>query len=155
MMYGLLNLMVLATMVWNKTYGGIGDDNLFAYSGLIQTSDGGYAMSAATTSYGSGTRDFWVIKTDSYGNIQYTKTYGGMGTETPYSITQAADGSLVVAGFTNSFGAGSYDIYLVKNSVEGESGLAWIDSTANSVRLYRGANDVYWNYVRVQVWKVK
>ena len=43
-------------MVWNRTYGGTGDDNLFAYSGLIQTSDGGYALSAATTSFGSGNR---------------------------------------------------------------------------------------------------
>ena len=54
MMYGLLKLTATGNMVWNKTYGGIGDDNLFAYSGLIQTSDGGYAMSAATTSYGAG-----------------------------------------------------------------------------------------------------
>lgn len=151
----LVKLNGTGTMVWNKTYGGIGDDNLFAYSGLIQTSDGGFAMSAATTSYGAGARDFWLIKTDSYGNVQYDKTYGAMGAETPYSITQAADGSLVIAGFTNSFGAGNYDIYLVKNSVEGESGLAWVDSTTNSVRLYRGANDIYWNYVRVEVWKIK
>ena len=142
-------------MVWNQTYGGTGDDNLFAYSGLVQTSDGGFAMSAATTSYGSGNRDFWLIKTDSYGNVQYSKTYGGMGAETPYSMVQATDGSFVIAGFTNSFGNGGYDIYIVKSSFEGESGLAWTDSTANSVTVYRGANDIYWNYVRVQVWKAK
>ena len=142
-------------MVWNQTYGGTGDDNLFAYSGLVQTSDGGFAMSAATTSYGSGNRDFWLIKTDSYGNVQYSKTFGGMGAETPYSMVQATDGSFVIAGFTNSFGNGGYDIYIVKSSFEGESGLAWTDSTVNSVTVYRGANDIYWNYVRVQVWKAK
>ena len=151
----LVKLDSTGSMVWNKTYGGTGDDNLFAYTELVQSSDGGYAMTAATTSYGAGNRDFWMIKTDSYGNVQYTKTYGGMGAETPYSMVQAADSSFVIAGFTNSFGAGGYDIYIVKTSVEGESGLAWSNSTTNSITLYRGANDVYWNYVRVQVWKTK
>jgi len=37
-------------------------------------------------------------------------------------------------------------------AVEGELGLTWTNSTSNTVRLYRGANDVYWNYVRVRVW---
>jgi hypothetical protein len=150
----LVKVNATGNMVWNRTYGGTGDDNLFAYSGLIQTSDGGYALSAATTSFGSGNRDLWLIKTDSYGNTQYSKTYGGAGTDTPYSMVQANDGSFVLAGFTNSFGNG-YEVYIVKNSVEGESGLAWTDSTANSITLYRGANDVYWNYVRVEVWKIK
>ena len=139
----LVKLNGTGTMIWNKTYGGIGDDNLFAYSGLIQTSDGGFAMSAATTSYGSGTRDFWLIKTDSYGNIQYTKTYGGMGAETPYSMAQATDGSLVSAGFTNSFGGGNYDIYIAKTSVEGESGLAWTDSTANYIDVVSEAQTTF------------
>jgi hypothetical protein len=78
-----------------------------------------------------------------------------MGAETPYSMVQAADGSFLIAGFTNSFGASGYDIYIVKTSVEGESGLAWSNSTANSITLYRGANDIYWNYVRVETWKIK
>jgi hypothetical protein len=38
--------------------------------------------------------------------------------------------------------------------VEGELGLAWTNSTSNTVTLYRGANDVYWNYVRVRVWRI-
>jgi hypothetical protein len=59
-----------------------------------------------------------------------------------------------VVGYTASFGAGGNDIYLVKVGVEGESGLALTDSTTNTVTLYRGANDVYWNYVRVKIWKI-
>ncbi len=53
------------------------------------------------------------------------------------------DGAFAIAGFTNSFGAGNDDVYLVKTSTEGEIRFAWTDSTANSVMLYRGANDVF------------
>ncbi len=45
-------------------------------------------------------------------------------------MVQASDGSFVMAGFTNSFGAAGYDIYIVKTSVEGEVGLAWNDSSS-------------------------
>ena len=154
-------------MQWNKTYGGTNDDYLYAYTGLIATTDGGYALAAFTTSFGSGASrasalipgvrslDVWLIKTDSFGNMQWSKTYGGQGDDLPYSIIQTTDGAFAIAGFTNSFGAGNDDVYLIKTSTEGETGLAWTDSTANSVTLYRGANDIYWNYVRVQVWKVR
>jgi len=158
---------VNGNMQWNKTFGGTNDDYLYAYTGLISTADGGYAMAAFTTSYGSGASnasalmtgvrslDVWVIKTDSFGNTQWTKTYGGQGDDIPYSIVQTMDGAFAIAGFTNSFGAGNDDVYLVKTSTEGEIGIAWTDSTSNTLTLYRGANDVYWNYVRVQVWKIK
>jgi hypothetical protein len=43
--------------------------------------------------------------------------------------------------------------YLVKTDVE--LGLAWTDSTADTVTLYRGATDPYWNFVRVRIWKIK
>jgi hypothetical protein len=158
---------VTGNMQWNKTYGGPNDDYLYAYTGLISTTDGGYALAAFTTSFGSGAStpstlmpgvrslDAWLIKTDSFGNMQSSKTYGGQGDDLPYSIIQTSDGALVMAGFTNSFGAGNDDVYLVKTSTESETGLAWTDSTANSVTVYRGANDIYWNYVRIQVWKAK
>ncbi len=154
-------------MQWNKTYGGADNDYLYAYTGLIATTEGGYALSAFTTSYGAGggkssalmmgakSLDVWLIITDSFGNMQWSKTYGGQGDDIPYSIIQTSDGAFAMAGYTNSFGAGSDDTFLVKTGVEGETGLAWTDSTTNSVTVYRGANDVYWNYVRVQVWKVK
>jgi hypothetical protein len=154
-------------MQWNKTYGGTNDDGLYAYSGLISTTDGGYAFAAYTRSFGAGssikstiaptapTFDFWIVKTDSFGNMQWNKPYGGQGDEVPYSIVQTTDGAFAAAGFTNSFGAGSDDIYLIKTSSDGETGLAWTDTTANSITLYRGGNDINWNYVRVQISKTK
>ena len=46
----------------------------------------------------------------------------------------------------------NFDWYLIK--VDIEFGLAQIDSSANSITLYRGATDAYWNFVRVRIWKI-
>ena len=51
-------------LVWNKTYGGIHEDSV---SSLIETSDGGFALAGSTHSFGGGSGDFWLIKTDAYG----------------------------------------------------------------------------------------
>ena len=141
-------------MQWNKTYGGPNDDESPSGS-IIQTSDGGYAFEGYTNSFGSGGYDLWLIKTDSYGNKQWDKTFGGPNNENGLScVVQAADGSFVIDG-TLVYNAANSDTVLIKVNSEGESGLAWTDSTANSMTLYRGANDIYWNYVRVQLWKTK
>jgi len=96
---------------WNKTYGGPLYDQ--AYS-VIQTSDGGYALSGRTGSYGAGFYDFWLVKTDASGNMQWNKTYGGSNEEEASSVLEAFDGGYVLAGYTNSYGAGGYDFWLVK-----------------------------------------
>ena len=142
---------------WNKTYGGTGDDVADA---LVQTSDGGYALAGYTKSFGAGSHDFWLVKTDSAGNAQWNKTYGGTSMDYATALVKTVDGGYALAGYTRSFGVGLNDFWLVKTDASGnvggfESGLAWIDSSANTVTLYRGATDAYWNYVRVRVWKVK
>jgi hypothetical protein len=102
------------SMQWNQTYGGTGG---FGYEGarsLVQTSGGGYALAGFTDPYGSGYEDFWLVKTDSTGNVQWNETYGGGGHEQARSMVQTADGGYALAGYTTSFGAGSFDFWLVK-----------------------------------------
>jgi len=84
----------------------------------------------------------------------WSKPFGGTSSDFGYSVVQSSDGGYAIAGLTFSFGAGSYDVYLVKTDVYGDFGLARVDSSANTLTLYRGANDVYWKYVRVQIWKI-
>ncbi len=136
---------------WNKTYGGTDDDNALS---LLQTLDGGYALAGITQSFGSGTHDCWLVKTDSSGDIQWKRTYGGTNSDFAYyGLVRTSDGGFAICGDTQSFGASSYDIWLIKTDTE--FGLAWTDSTADTITLYRGATDPYWNYVRVRIWKIK
>jgi hypothetical protein len=147
-------------MQWNKTYGGTSDDPA---SSLVQTLDGGYALAGDTVSFGTVgvesmiSRDFWLVKTDSDGTVQWSKTYGGEGQDSAISLVQTSDGGLALAGYTDSFCPWQYetdwDFYLVKT--DGEMGLARTGLTSNSITLYRGKTDLYWNYVCVRIWLIK
>jgi len=104
------------TLQWNKTYGGGGVDTVYS---LIQTLDGGYAMVGFTQSYGAGDNNYWLVKTDARGNMQWNKTYGGMGHDSPRCLVQTNDGGYAFVGYTYSFGAGSDDFWLVKTDKNG------------------------------------
>jgi hypothetical protein len=97
--------------LWTRTYGGSGDDR--AYSSQ-QTTDGGYTIAGCTNSFGAGGFDVWLIKTDANGDTSWTRTYGGSATDRAECVQQTSDGGYVVAGATQSFGAGSYDLWLVR-----------------------------------------
>jgi len=105
---------------WTKTIGGKKAD---VGTSLIQTSDGGYAIAGFTESFGAGKWDVYVVKLDANGNLQWTKTIGGPKGDEGYSLIQTADGGYVIAGFTESFGAGKADVYVVKLDAKGN--LQW------------------------------
>jgi len=102
---------------WNRTYGGSGYDEAWS---VVQTkSDGGYALGGSTTSYGAGFADFYLVKTDSSGNLQWNQTYGGPSNDTCYSMIQTSDGGYALAGYTESYGPGPANFWLVKTDQNG------------------------------------
>jgi uncharacterized delta-60 repeat protein len=105
---------------WAKTYGGTGED---INSAIHQTSDGGYIAAGSTVSFGTGDDDFWVLKLNSDGSIAWQKTYGGIGAEIVMSIQATSDSGYIVTGYTNSFGAGGYDLLVLKLTSDGS--IAW------------------------------
>nr|MDO8097621.1 hypothetical protein [Candidatus Njordarchaeota archaeon] len=102
---------------WSKTYGGTSNDGA---SSVQQTSDGGYILAGEINSFGAGWYDFWLVKVDGSGNHQWNKTYGGTGNEAAYSVQQTSDGGYITAGYTDSFGAGMLDFWLVKTDDSGK-----------------------------------
>jgi hypothetical protein len=103
-------------IIWAKAYGGTSGDQ--AYS-VQQTSEGGYIVAGYTESFGAGYGDIFLIKTDANGNVQWAKTYGGTDWDVARSVQQTSDGGYIVAGRTGSFGAGDYDIFLIKTDANG------------------------------------
>jgi hypothetical protein len=96
------------------TYGGTGEDKAYA---LVATSDGGYALAGTIDSFGAGGGDFWLVKTDVNGVMQWNRTYGGAGDELAYSLVVTSDGGYALAGYTGSYGA--RDFLLVKTDALG------------------------------------
>jgi uncharacterized repeat protein (TIGR01451 family) len=117
---------------WHKCLGGTGTD--YAYS-IQQTSDGGYVVAGYTfstdgdVSGNHGVGDFWVVKLDAGGNLQWQKCLGGTGADNAISIQETSDGGYVVAGNTHSIDGdvsgnhGGYDSWVVKLDAGGN--LQW------------------------------
>jgi hypothetical protein len=115
---GLVKTDADGNLEWNQTYGGSGYD--YANS-LIETSDGGYAIGG---SFGAdyedpfGDRDFWLVKTDSYGNMEWNQTYGGSGYDYANSLIETSDGGYLLAGNTGLWLVES-KIWIIKTDEQG------------------------------------
>jgi gliding motility-associated-like protein len=117
---------------WQKSLGG-NQSETGGY--ILQTSDGGYIIAGASSSVGCelsgnhGEFDFWVVKLNSKGDMQWQKMYGGSKTEIAYSISQSADGGYFVAGITSSNDGdvsgnhGDIDYWIIKIDAVGK--LIW------------------------------
>ncbi len=116
----LIKLNSNGSILWSKIIGGVGNERA---NSVRQTSDGGFIIAGTTNSWGAGGNDFYLVKTDGNGNISWTKTFGGALDDVANSVKQTSDGGYIVAGETNSFGAGDIDYYLIKTDALGT--LTW------------------------------
>jgi hypothetical protein len=131
-------------ITFQKTYGGSGNER--AHS-IQLTADGGYIVAGETTSFGAGSKDWFVMKINADGIEQWTKTYGSTSADDGNSITikQTSDLGFIVAGHTESFGAGSfYDSYVIRLNNSGNvlwekrmTGSSW-DSFRDVIELSNG-----------------
>jgi hypothetical protein len=134
-------------IVWNKHLGGNGYE---VAKSIQQTNDGGFILTGYSTSsdgvvsHNNGGQDFWIVKTDSEGDIEWEKALGGSRDEVAYSIKQTRDGGYVVAGYTRSNNGyvtgnnGGQDFWIVK--LDGSGLVDWQralggsnDDVANSI----------------------
>lgn len=115
--------------LWQKMFGGSADER---GNTVAPTDDGGYIIAGRTFSFGAGLLDMYLVKTDASGNLVWQETFGGIASDEACGVAQTADGGYIVAGFTDSFGAGNFDAYLVKTDASGD--ILW-------QKTYGGAQD--------------
>jgi len=124
---------------WEKSYGGSGYDEAHA---IQQTADGGYIVAGRSSSddgditFPHGSSDYWVVKADNTGTLQWQKSLGGSNSNIARAIRQTSDGGYIVAGETNSNDGnvtgnhGNYDYWVVK--LDNTGTLQWQKSLGGS-----------------------
>ncbi len=113
-----------------KTYGGSGEDSPQA---IIATSDGGFAVLGFSNStdgdlHGKSleVNDYWLLKLDSEGELQWSKTYGGSKDDRGQSLVQTQDGGFALTGYAMSddgdasVNKGFHDNWIIKVDAQGE-----------------------------------
>jgi len=88
---------------------------------VLPTPDGGYIIAGMTETQFAGDSDIYAIKTNSIGDMVWTKSYGGYQPENAYCILATADSNYFILGYTKSYGAGNYDIWLLKINPSGDT----------------------------------
>ena len=101
---------------WIKTYGGNRDD---VANDMILTPDNGFLIIGSTSSFGFDNSQMYFLKLDSIGNIMWSKSHGGEQQEVGTSLIQTSDGGYLGVGYTNSWGEGGFDIFIVKLDANG------------------------------------
>jgi len=107
-----------AQIMFQRHYGGSGDDG---GNSVIQTSDGGYLVAGLTDSWGAGSKDIYLIKTNEYGDTTWTKHYGGYNWDDAAAVIEGTDNNFYITGGVSSFGNGATDAFLMKVSSVGDS----------------------------------
>ncbi len=95
----ILSHFLSAQVTFNNSFGGLLDERGYC---VIQSNDGGYLVCGYTSSYGSGSSDIYIIKTDQYGDTLWTMTYGGQAGDIARSVIQNKNNEYIVCGHTSN-----------------------------------------------------
>ncbi len=143
--YWIVKVDGVGNIQWENTIGGNDYDWLRS---IVQTSDGGYILGGSSLSNISGDKiensanaDYWILKIDSIGDIQWQKTIGGVQSDQLYSIQQTTDGGYILGGFSDSpisgdktgdviGSSGYYDFWIVKT--DGAGNVQWQNTIGGS-----------------------
>jgi len=107
---------------WSHCYAdGVFGSGAHFYS-VQQTSDGGFiSAGSASRFHHYDLPNFWLVKTDAVGDCVWTRVFGGSDYDVCHSVRQTDDGGFIAAGYTDSFGSGGTDFWLLKTNADGDS----------------------------------
>lgn len=123
-------------VVWTKTYGGQYDDE---FKSIVQTSDGGFALTGYTKSYNDvDSGDVWVFKLDIMGDSVWCKFFGGSREDFANEIIVHPSGELYAVGGTKSFGTNLnyYNAYAIRLMGNGNFMNDRIDNTSSTDQIF-------------------
>ena len=123
--YWIVKINASGIMQWEQNFGGLYYEEL---TNMIATNDGGYLLAGTSASSNgnvggnNGSLDYWIVKTNSFGTLQWEKNFGGSSYDDLKSVAQTSDGGYILGGYSNSSNGnvggnnGSYDYWIVKTN---------------------------------------
>lgn len=105
-------------VLWQRSYGGALND---IGRGVIQLHDGSFMVIGTTSSFGTGVASMYALRVDAQGNELWSRAFGGISLDGGSALAQLDAHQAVLLGFTESFGAGGRDQWLVGVSLDGDS----------------------------------
>lgn len=135
----LLKLDNSGALQWEKNFGSSGDERPRS---IVRSGDGGFVIAGSSDSSGvdvggnNGGYDYWIVKVDSSGNLQWESNYGGAGTDFAFSVDRTADGGFVTVGYSDSADGdvgsnqGGADAWVVK--VDSSGSFEWENNFGGS-----------------------
>src|SRR5690606_35963085 len=142
--YWLVKLNSSMEIEWSRTYGGSSNEGSLDVASIAKTNDGGFIVGGNSRSIDGdlsgnfGSSDYWVFKTNQFGDLEWQKSYGGSGEDVGISVIELAGGDYIVTGYTSSADGdvsfnysddGNTDIWVVRINQEGN--LVWEKSLGN------------------------
>lgn len=138
--YWLIKFDTQGSIQWSKTYGGSNDD---VASSLNITNDGGYIISGYSRSNdgdvsgNEGFQDYWVIKTDAVGNIQWNQNFGFAGNDQGFEAFQTKDGGYFISGFIDVSASNGQGNDFARSTLHGVGEYWGIKLDANGNKIWR------------------
>lgn len=114
-------------LLWERRYGGPLDDRANA---ALAMEDGGFVVAGSTASWGAGSLDMYLLRVDALGMPMWAGqdgegspywgiAHGGARADVANAVVRSATGALLFAGYTESFGGGGRDMYVIKTDETG------------------------------------
>ncbi len=104
-------------LIWARTFGG--QDMEYAQD-VIPTPQAGCVVVGETQDYGAGLHDFMLLNISQSGNLLWARTFGEANADYPRCVVRTPDNGYVIAGYSYSFGAGAYDVLVLRTDTGGQ-----------------------------------